>query len=983
MAGMEQLEIHSKSYLVRWVNVTGGHTISWSINPHKKSINFGIFRHPRSGKGNSNAPTPNLTSPSMFEPPPMPNGEPANPSSRRIPSLSRNDNSTAPAQLLSKGLTSILWVGKCEADKVSMGKYDVPESQGGMYALVFDNTFSKQVSKTATFVLLTYPTDTPPLSSHHVHHFQAGGSALASTTSLGKPSPGLGLQYEGSSDSVHESQKDSIATSYSARPGSSRNSDVQSVLSNFITGVLHKRRRKRHQGFARRFFSLDFNSSTLSYYHNRDSSALRGAIPLSLAVIAANEQNREISVDSGAEVWHLRASTNKEFDTWRAALERASRQPTDVSTPLEVANISQQDSGLPIAHSQLPEDREWARIEALVGRVVGTRDAVRRLATNTVPTKPTPFSTLSSSQSGSPIEPGDSFKDRDKKQFWKRKPSGTGQTSPGYFQPRSVSGKLTLPIPNPLASPTNSLAPPLPRSLGQGLESGMHGHCLELLHDLDSVISDFGALITESKRRRIPFQPPAPGRRSMDSGSEEEFFDAEGGDINDSQLLVIRQDSDDEGHASDDEYEDDSASGSDIDTGGSFDTKRAANDGGASPFPPKPKSLAPLPLPPVKRRNTVPAATVLPPSLIGFLRKNVGKDLSTISMPVSANEPISLLQRISEQMEYSQLLDKAAMFSSGSTEGLLYITAFAIAAFSNIRVKERAIRKPFNPMLGETFELVREDRGFRFLAEKVSHRPVRMACQADGKDWSFSQSPLPTQKFWGKSAELNTEGRIRVILHSNGDCFSWNSATCFLRNIIAGEKYVEPVGTMTIVNETTGDKAIVTFKAKGMFSGRSEDVAVHAASKDGTALPLGLTGKWTTSLTITERNAETTPVWTAGPLVDNAPQRYGFTAFAASLNEVTAVERGQLPPTDSRLRPDQRAAEFGDLDAAELVKAQLEERQRVRRRKLDERGEEWVPRWFARGGDEESWRLKGGREGYWEERARGAWEGLVNVFELA
>ena len=92
--------------------------------------------------------------------------------------------------------------------------------------------------------------------------------------------------------------------------------------------------------------------------------------------------------------------------------------------------------------------------------------------------------------------------------------------------------------------------------------------------------------------------------------------------------------------------------------------------------------------------------------------------------------------------------------------------AFALSSLSSSRVRERAIRKPFNPMLGETFELVREDKGFRFVAEKVVHRPVRMACQAESQNWTFIQSPTPVQKFWGKSAELNTDGRVRIFLHT-------------------------------------------------------------------------------------------------------------------------------------------------------------------------------------------------------------------------
>ncbi|MCH1928417.1 hypothetical protein L6232_26850, partial [Shewanella sp. C31] len=78
------------------------------------------------------------------------------------------------------------------------------------------------------------------------------------------------------------------------------------------------------QGYARRFFSLDFTSSTLSYYHDRNSSALRGAIPLSLAAVACTAETREISLDSGAEVWHLRANNDQDFQAWKRALEKAS-----------------------------------------------------------------------------------------------------------------------------------------------------------------------------------------------------------------------------------------------------------------------------------------------------------------------------------------------------------------------------------------------------------------------------------------------------------------------------------------------------------------------------------------------------------------------------------------------------------------------------------------------------------------------------------
>jgi hypothetical protein len=71
------------------------------------------------------------------------------------------------------------------------------------------------------------------------------------------------------------------------------------------------------------------------------------------------------------------------------------------------------------------------------------------------------------------------------------------------------------------------------------------------------------------------------------------------------------------------------------------------------------------------------------------------------------------------------------------------------------------------------------------------------------------------------------------------------------------------------------------------------------------------------------------------------------------------------------------------------LKAKLEEGQRARRRVMEEHGEEWKPKWFAKVtadeaavlGEEEVWRLKAGKDGYWESREKGAWDGVVDVFQ--
>ncbi|KAI0134101.1 Oxysterol-binding protein-domain-containing protein [Xylariales sp. AK1849] len=1003
MAGIEQLEIHCKSYIVRWVKVDDGHTISWSLQPHKKSVNFGIVKHPGSGATNLHTSTSADELNKSFEnlDGSSAGGEGYN-GKKGGSRFSKKDNSTAQEQLGSKGFTVMQWYGKCEADKVSMGNYDVQRGQGGMFGLVFDNTFSKQTGKMATFVLLTFPIGQPPQGAHLLPNLGAGQHATTSKTSLGKPSPRLGATASDSVDSLPSSGKNR-ALSVASGSGAS---------STYHTGNLLKRRRKKGQGYARRFFSLDYSSCTLSYYYNRNSSALRGAVPLSLAAIAADERRREISIDSGAEVWHLRASNAKDFTDWAKALERASRiarglepEPSREGASATRDTVQVDTRGAPtIQHMQQEEEREWQQVESLVSRVVGTRDALRRLVKDMAAQKQynRPSTAYLSPNTPSGPEDGDGYfatPTQEKRPFWRRK-STAAPLSPHIHQ-SAMSVALAAPSPGTAITVNPNGGNSLRRPKGpEQQERSIHDHCAALLNDLDSVVAGFTTVVAKSKRRRAPNPGSAGGSRlSLESTASEEFFDAEGGDTDSrAQVMVIdhrESEEDSQGSDADDASVHSSSSVSSVeDEDSTLDAK-----GTAALYPAKPRNLHPLPIDiGVERRDTIPPATVPPPSLIAFVRKNVGKDLSTISMPVSANEPTSLLQRVAEQVEYAQLLDEAARQKTPK-DRMLYVAAFAVSHFSVNRAKERAIRKPFNPLLGETFELLRTDSevpgGFRLIVEKVCHRPVRLAMQADAALWSLAQSPAPTQKFWGKSAELTTEGKVRVALRlpdGTDELYSWTIATMFLRNVVMGEKYLEPVGSMAVVNDTSGAKAIVEFRSKGMFGGRGEDVQVETYDPDGTHTGASLTGTWTNSLRVVDPSSKNSSaihgeIWKAGPLVSNAGQTYGMTAFAATLNEITDIENNRLPGTDTRLRPDQRLAELGRLDDAEREKVRVEEAQRVRRRTMEDRGEAWTPRWFVQvagaegqGAGEEVWRMKGGKESYWEARERGFGDGGEAIF---
>ncbi|KAG6489537.1 hypothetical protein ZIOFF_050811 [Zingiber officinale] len=59
---------------------------------------------------------------------------------------------------------------------------------------------------------------------------------------------------------------------------------------------------------------------------------------------------------------------------------------------------------------------------------------------------------------------------------------------------------------------------------------------------------------------------------------------------------------------------------------------------------------------------------------------------------------------------------------------------------------------------------------------------------------------------------------------------------------------------------------------------------------------------------------------------------YNLTRFAITVNELTLGLKEKLPPTDSRLRPDQRCLENGEYEMANAEKLRLEQRQRQARK---------------------------------------------------
>ncbi|XP_040210015.1 oxysterol-binding protein-related protein 1 isoform X2 [Rana temporaria] len=317
------------------------------------------------------------------------------------------------------------------------------------------------------------------------------------------------------------------------------------------------------------------------------------------------------------------------------------------------------------------------------------------------------------------------------------------------------------------------------------------------------------------------------------------------------------------------------------------------------------------------------------------------------------------------------------------------VAAFAVSAVAS---QWERTGKPFNPLLGETFELVREDLGFRLISEQVSHHPPISAFHAEGlnHDFVFHGSIYPKLKFWGKSVEAEPKGIITLELLKHNESYTWTNPTCCVHNIIVGKLWIEQYGNMEITNHKTGDKCILNFKPCGLFGKELHKVEGYVQDKSKKKL-CSLYGKWTeclycidpatfdsfkkndkknveekknlTKAASTEEPDEmplpdcesvqvipgSTLLWRIAPRPPNSTQMYNFTLFAMALNELDKGMESIVPKTDCRLRPDIRAMENGDIDTASEEKKRLEEKQRAARKNRSKSDEDWKTRWFHQG----------------------------------
>ncbi|KAH3664107.1 hypothetical protein OGAPHI_004821 [Ogataea philodendri] len=1035
---MENFEVRAKSFTIKWVNVPDNCLVKWELKPLKRSVNFAIYEYNRADlpapttapNSSSTTTSENLSLDEVNEVPHKmfnllhqnlrdsvdsinsQNGvSPSTPTDQSAASLSRSSSlSTLPAgterrrrsdssisvndprssleDKIDKHLAKKQWIGRCEGDKLTTGTFEV--ETGSLFAFIFDNTFSRHKAKTIMFNQyiesngVVHQTQELPNPSSSGQLNTIDEQKSIEETDVPQPGESIGSAIE-RPDYFNTAARRASTASVSAPPGKVRFNVPENGLVNksknvsllrvkggqYLQGFLLKKKRRRGgKNFARRYFVLNFKYGVLDYFFNDLTNHVRGNMYIRNVVISADPKQLMMYLDSGIEQWVLKASTSEDFKIWVQAFNFIKKQnktsqpgelpeqilqiapPTAASDDSDVLSHSDDSR---IGRPRSVTNPQYKLIEEKIIQVKELAEHIQTLSKQQSTKKPPTDRRGSFFRKKNKKEAGDDIPEQESVNG-SYTPSITGtsvydtlvseirdlqlqylllvntETNRGFSKPAHSPSRRTLTRTNTAATSVVSQeffdAQEYMDEMTHGVylvQSSDEGEDGEETKDLSN-----GAQMSSTIFDKSPFETPLGAETSNTSSSSDEDDDT---DQKEPELLKTS-----EFTAPEDLYPLES---------GKF----------------------------VDYRKDIKACTSDPPSLIGFLRKNIGKDISSVSMPVTANEPLTFLQKYSESFEYSHLLTDALRAPADTGERILMVATFAISYLSSFRAKIRSVRKPFTPLLGETFELVRNDLGIRMICEKVVHRPIVVGAHVESTDWTIDHILSSQQKYGGKSAEVSVLGDIELKCR-NGQVYKWSQPTTLIKNLIAGEKYSEPYASVTIFCND-GQRAVVSFKAVGMFSGRSEELNIKAFNADGSKYAKEVNGTWTDSLRFSDTNEK---VWKVGNLVPNYQKKYGFTEFAASLNQITEVEEG-CAPTDSRLRPDQRKYEEGEVDEAEDLKLKLENDQRKRRKNPDGTDAVHTPAFFKKTGDGDfDWEYIDGEQSYWNRRKAGDWSGLVELW---
>ncbi len=134
--------------------------------------------------------------------------------------------------------------------------------------------------------------------------------------------------------------------------------------------------------------------------------------------------------------------------------------------------------------------------------------------------------------------------------------------------------------------------------------------------------------------------------------------------------------------------------------------------------------------------------------------------------------------------------------------------------------KPKGLKKPYNPILGETFRCCWEhpSTGSKtfYIAEQVSHHPPISAFYVTNRQEGFtiSSSILAKSKFYGNSTSAILDGVATLALLPRGEEYKLTMPYAHCKGILMGTMTMELGGKVSIECSKTGYSTELEFKLR-------------------------------------------------------------------------------------------------------------------------------------------------------------------------
>uniref|UniRef100_A0A8B9HWE9 Oxysterol-binding protein n=1 Tax=Astyanax mexicanus TaxID=7994 RepID=A0A8B9HWE9_ASTMX len=326
-----------------------------------------------------------------------------------------------------------------------------------------------------------------------------------------------------------------------------------------------------------------------------------------------------------------------------------------------------------------------------------------------------------------------------------------------------------------------------------------------------------------------------------------------------------------------------------------------------------------------------------------------GMDLSKVVLPTFILEPRSFLDKLSDYYYHASLLSQAVLEESPYCR-MKQVLRWYLSGFYK---KPKGLKKPYNPILGETFRCCwlhpQTDSCTFYLAEQVSHHPPISAFYVSNKKDGFciSGSILAKSKFYGNSLSAILDGKAKLLFLTRDEEYVITMPYAHCKGILYGTMTLELGGKITIECEKTKYCAELEFKLKPFLGSSCNVNQVSGKIRVGEDVLATVEGHWDGEVLIYEKKTGQQEVlWNPTPEVRKQRLR----------RQVVQFDQQGLKESERLWKQVTIAINTKDQNKATQEKFVLEEAQRQEARERGDRP--WKPHFFTLNPDTNEWQYK-------------------------